>query len=369
MKRAVILVSTQSRCPAGSDPWVHAALAAVDAVVDQGYALVCSVGTTAWELVLWRALSRQAHVLVLWPEGAVPTVDPHIWLQHEFGHDSEVEPIAGPSAAGSRTRAFVARDEAAFVNADRIFPVSIRPAGRLEERIGKSLERVDRSFEVPFEPESHTPAWTKRRPNVVDPGLFGAEPTLVHLTRSCDGPWPGERRCDWFAELAAGGARGARRDGLSTLRRIVGEMRVRGSSVRIRGGARCVALTASTAEQVVALVRWRARFARYAFEPYGIAVPLAVAQDLGALPVTYDDGNHGETDAVFRQARGPGGAWGGAWEGEHEWRIRGDLDLHRFEPSKVRVLTALESDEVPGPFAVRSFRFGLAQPARPKRRL
>jgi hypothetical protein len=86
------------------------------------------------------------------------------------------------------------------------------------------------------------------------------------------------------------------------------------------------------------MVRFRARYARYSFEPYAIAIDEQAAVRCGARAVRY--GAIGGDDARFMQGSGVAGHW----EAEREWRIVGDLDLRCLAPSEVLVVTATDSE-------------------------
>lgn len=102
------------------------------------------------------------------------------------------------------------------------------------------------------------------------------------------------------------------------------------------------------------LVRFRARYARYAFEPYGLVISERAAREAGASPVTYASEPSGDP---FEQ--GPGR--GGHWKREREWRVLGDLDLRALHPGEVRVVTATasEADALAtwSPYEVTSFGY------------
>ena len=329
MKLAVVLCSAQSKKPTGGDAWVAATLAAVDQLVRDGHTLIASIGLNTWELALWRAVRRRArvHVMLVPRRGRIDTPDD---IAREFGIPRGT--AAWESIEGRGKAAWQLRDARAVERADLIAPVCLREGGKLDRLLRSAVpaHKVTQAFAIPYVRYPRSAAWEKRHPT--GPSPIGAE-MLVHLTRSAHGPWPGESPRHYYAALACSRGRDPR-DGLATLRRIVQEGRVRGTPFRSNGGVPRVCLTARPRDTVLELVRFRARYARYAFEPYGIAIDRSAAIRCGARPVVY--GAEGGEDARFVQ--GPGVA--GHWEAEREWRIVGDLDLRSLAPSEVVVLTA-----------------------------
>jgi hypothetical protein len=104
-----------------------------------------------------------------------------------------------------------------------------------------------------------------------------------------------------------------------------------------------VAFTALAPSEAVPLMRWRKRYVRPTFEPYGIAICKMAAMDLGIRPVTYvESGSAASGDSVLTQGYGKGD-----WPREAEWRALGDVDLNALGDHEAQVLvpTAAEADE------------------------
>jgi len=127
------------------------------------------------------------------------------------------------------------------------------------------------------------------------------------------------------------------RDAGATLGRIVAERRIRGSVWRIPGKKSAVAFSALSPGEAVRLMRWRKRFARMSFEPYGIAIEKNVLAGMGAREVIYmkngiilSDGD----ERIFTHSAGENGRW----TDEREWRLPGDLDLKTIPADSVRIV-------------------------------
>lgn len=302
---------------------------------------MASVGTSPWELVLWRAADIGAPVDLLCP---VPphqrATDVAQRLAGQFGlARSDVAWTFLPSRKGGRCKdTWLLRDELAWRAADLVLPVSVRPGGRWSRRLspGASLARLDCSWSVPWQATGRKRDWQH--------ASFGSWPdefdasggALIHFTRGCPGPWPGERAASYYQALSRGGE-GDPRDGLRTLERILAEKRIRGSSLRIRGRVPVVCFTAMTLAQTGSMFRWRSRYARFSVEPYGIALSMSAARGFGARPVRYDKGSRARDDAPDRAWR-QGSGDGSLWEHEQEWRIQGDVDLSLLASPHATVL-------------------------------
>lgn len=367
--RVVILNSAQSKHPPGDAAWVRSTLAATEHFARQGHTLITSVGMCTWELVLWKAATHVAPLDVLCPVPRHSTearVVDELCEQFALCRDRVQWKFLRSAGRSERLKdTWQERDRLAVMSADVICPVSVRSGGKLDRWLSHPdvLAHRELRFRVPFERARVGPVAARFDSDIDRSGLPPGQRLVMHFTRSSDGPWPGERKHDYYRALAEGGT-GYPRDGFCTLRRIVREARIRASSLRIRGGVPTVSLTALDPRDALGLVRWRKRFARYAFEPYAIGLPERAAERLGARPVIYDTGSarrprsSSDDDPLlaFRQGRGTRGDW----EAEQEWRLVGDLDLSALAPNEVVVFVASphEATELRGTCAYPVVSFG-----------
>jgi hypothetical protein len=150
---------------------------------------------------------------------------------------------------------------------------------------------------------------------------------LIHYTRSCPGPWPGQSYGDYCQSLIDGREE-ADHSGFHTLRRILEEGVIRGSARLTRGKRAVVSLTECLPGELIRLIKWRKGLIRWSFEPYGIAIAKDILVGLGARPVIYGDEttfrNLSDGDKFLFQPRSSGGK---DWSVEQEWRIQGDVYL------------------------------------------
>lgn len=154
-----------------------------------------------------------------------------------------------------------------------------------------------------------------------------SRPMLVHYTRACPGPWPGQTPAAYLRSLIDG-ALDAGHSAFDTLRRILRERLIRGSSRLTRGNRPVVSFTECMPEKLTDLVRWRTGLVRKWFEPYGIGIRFRTLRALGVEKVIYGDEKVyrelvEEKKHLFQLCR-PSGQ---DWSVEREWRLDGSLNL------------------------------------------
>jgi len=169
---------------------------------------------------------------------------------------------------------------------------------------------------------------------------------LIHFTRRCDGPWPGQSWEEYWDELLQ--ERPERdRSPLAVLSRILREERLLASSQGIRGKSSVVCFSAVPLVQLGDRRVWRRHRRRWDFEPFGLAIRRAVLKSLGARPVLYggetawatlpvaerpffqksavDSRDGSRVVASAQESVAQGATWD--WRDEREWRIVGDVAL------------------------------------------
>jgi hypothetical protein len=167
---------------------------------------------------------------------------------------------------------------------------------------------------------------------------------LIHYTRSCPGPWPGQTVAEYCLSLVEGCERSAH-TGFDTLLRILGENLVRGSSRLTRRAHRVVSLTECTPEEISTLTRWRRSLIRWSFEPYGIAFPKDDLFKLGALPVIYAvEAAFQDLSADLQHLFQLQGRNSTDWSAEKEWRVPGDVVLNEALLRKMVVIVSSEEE-------------------------
>ena len=337
--RILILNSAHGKYPVGSEGWVQATVRAVRETASPEVIFMVSTEPVPWDLTAFLAGRTDARIelMVKSPENDRGLAD-YIRLLDDFGLDGDrMRPQFLGEAAATLAHpkdSWQMRDRVALTLADVVYPVSIRPGGRLDHMLGETGFRgkVRDDFRI---------SWTRDRFNfryslagrVWKPLPKGE--WLVHWTRTCSGKWPGERSTDFFRDLLGHPETYVRSAG-ATLLRIIREGRIRGSSWKTPGGAPLVAFTALSPGDALTLMRWRKRFARYSFEPYGLAIRKEALIPAGAAEVAYTGEKSGSPPSgpLFTHATGKDSHWAA----EKEWRLPGDLDLRDIPPEAVLVI-------------------------------
>ncbi len=204
-------------------------------------------------------------------------------------------------------------------------------------------------------------------------GLGRESPWLIHYTRSCPGPWPGQTVAEYCQSLIDGHP-GACHTAFNTLIRILEERVIRASARLTRGSCCVVSFTPCLPTQIDTLIKWRKGLGRWSFEPYGIAFPQRSLADFGTRPVIYGtkedfEALHTDLKYLFQVRRSSSDTW----TIEREWRISGDLLLTDavFEEMVVIIPTQAEARaivkefgckvalaEISVPRGVRRLRYG-----------
>ena len=341
----LVLNSAHGKYPVGSEGWIQATLRAVRALADRGERFISSTEPAQWDLLTYLARSCGAEIQLI---VKMPDTDrgraEYSRLLGEFALDPQrTSPLflnAEPSGSVSHPKdAWPVRDRFALTLADSVYPVSIRPGGRLETMMREPSFRgkLFQEYRISWTPQGIIPRYTLtgKNWNPLPPGEW-----LVHWTRTCQGRWPGETFAEFYHDLFAHESVYSR-SAARTLKRILHEGKIRGSSWRMPGNIPAVAFTALSPGEAFALMRWRKRHVRYTFEPFGIAIRRGVLAALGVEEVVYTHGPEDRflTDTFRTHAAGEGDRWAG----EREWRLRGDLLLSGISSEAIRVIVPEEA--------------------------
>jgi hypothetical protein len=339
---AVILNSRQSKTPVGDDLWVQNTLKAVTDVRENGQVLICSVGMNTWEFALYAVSEAGVMCIVLLPEDKnISLRDSVETIARDFSLDPESHLwISIPAGTGKGRKGWWDhRDSLAFDMADTVYPVSIRADGRWDKLLasGGQSKHINDAFRADY-------VKSKKSIPILPKGLevkpISPWPYITHWTRRFYGPWPGETSFEYYRSIVESGNVYSH-SAAESLRRILIDRKIRGSSLRIRGGEKAVAFTALAPDEAVPLMKWRPRYVRPTFEPFGIAINTKAARKAGILPVEYlPDGLESHaTPRALQQGFGRGD-----WPVESEWRAIGDVDLSRFRPEDIRIIVPLIED-------------------------
>jgi hypothetical protein len=225
--------------------------------------------------------------------------------------------------------------------ADIVLPVSIRKGGALQQLIRGAGARaeVDHQFEVSsYNPQAHHLRELVGAASLTSEIQRWEPEWLIHWTRTCHGPWPGETQSEFFTDFMKPSDAYCR-SGFETLRRILREQLIRASAWRIGGKQAMVALTELSPVESLPLMRWRPRWTNWAFEPYGIAIRRDCTERLGIRPVRYVSADQWrKIPPEERPFSHSAGKQDPIWPAEREWRCAGDLNLGAIPTEGLRIL-------------------------------
>jgi hypothetical protein len=163
---------------------------------------------------------------------------------------------------------------------------------------------------------------------------------IVHYTRSCPGPWPGQSWAEYCESLVED-LPGASHTGFDTLIRILKEQRIRASEKLIRGAHAIVCFTECGPQELQRIMEWRKGLIRWNFEPYGVAFARESLFKVGARPTIYAIEEAFEDLSIdlkhlfqFQRSHGK------QWASEKEWRIKGDLCFADFDDRDIVVIVS-----------------------------
>ena len=341
-----VLNSRQSKTPICQDEWIiNTTAAVVEAVEADQWEIISSVGMFTWDFVTWVAAAHKPRLHLVVPR--VKGTDGREIIQAieaDFGLAPERVDwrfIDVEASIVETKRWWPLRDLMVVDIANIIRPVSLRRGGNWDEILYRSPTplRIDHRFEViVHDPESHHLRMLVDSPALTPPIQDWGGDWLIHWTRTCHGPWPGETKAQFF-ECFSEWCPEYCHSAYKTLLHILQEKRIRASAKKIGDKRAVVAFTDLSPVASLELMRWRPRWTNWAFEPYGIAIHRDLAATLGIRPVRYVPAagwkavpteekpfthSDGKTDPI--------------WPMEHEWRCLGDVDLASIPPEAIRII-------------------------------
>lgn len=349
MKTAVILNSRQSLRPVGSDAWIANTICAVQDAISNGCTILTSVGMNSWEISLFLASKRNANIIVYVPLGQDGNEkDVRQYYSDQFKLSDKYTDwrfIEIESMKKDKDKFQQQRDLQIIMDADIIYPISIRPHGNMAKLIEQSasFKKINTDYQADYESKKHSYKIEIDK-NSVNPDIDRhLDNYIIHWTRSSNNPWPGETLYDYYESIVNSNDRYPR-SALDTLNRILSEKRLRASSRHMRRGVSAVAFSALKPSEAVKLMKWRARYSEMTFEPYGIAIQKDYALRIGIKKVIYGNPEMyrylEEKDRPYFQSLGQTGDW----QPEREYRGIGDIDLKNIPHEYIRAIVRTKDE-------------------------
>ncbi len=329
-RAAVILNSSQSKTPCGHDRWISSTSLAVADLTGAGYTIITSIGLQTWELAACLTAKNKGSQIIISPEidnEEGDTIFRDTLDRFDLNPDNTAMVFTAVESKANKPKSgWIMRDKAALHLADRIVPVSIRRGGKLQALIKNldSRKEIDPRFSIEYNQPLSRPA----RYNIETVNRrYPAIDYIIHWTRTCHGPWPGEKESRYYERLLKSGDEYTN-NGFNTLINIIREQRIRASSRKIRKGIRAVGFSDMNPGEMLGWMRWLPKRVNWNFEPYGVGIRKDTAIRMGIRPVIY--GGRDDYDKIPADDRPyfqGAGEKDVDWRQEREWRHIGDLDL------------------------------------------
>ncbi len=349
MKTAVILNSRQNLRPVGSDAWIENSDKAIKNAISNDCTILTSVGMNCWEMTLYLTSKYSANVIVYAP-------------LHQDGNEKDVRQyytdqfklsdkhtgwrfIKIESLKKDKDKFQKQRDMQIILDADIIYPISIRPQGNMEKLIEQSasFKKINKDYQVDYESKKRAYKIEIDRDSInpdIDQHL---DDYIFHWTRSSNKPWPGESLYDYYESIVNSKDHYPRR-AMDTLIRILSEKKLRASARHMRRGISAVAFSALKPSEAIKLMKWRARYSEMTFEPYGIAVKKEFAEKIGIKKAIYGNPEMyrylEKDDRPYFQSLGKIGDW----QPEREYRGIGDIDFKNMPMEFFRVIVRSQDE-------------------------
>ncbi|HHS49617.1 MAG TPA: hypothetical protein ENN07_00670 [candidate division Zixibacteria bacterium] len=345
---ASVLNSRQTKMPKGDEQWIRRTIDAVRHLIDRNVTILTSLGMHTWNILAWSANfygGKQIIILPLFPDD-----DPEDIVQdvlEDFALDASRVGFAFYRTDSTPTRpkgALIERDRQIIRLSDEIVPISIRPNGNLEREIANSAQswaKVSDAFRVDYtKPKRYNPL-SGCDIEAVRAKFSGRWELLTHWTHSFPEPWPRETSADFYKAIALSGTEYPR-SAMKTLERILSSGKIFGTKARFRNDFPNVSFTSLDPANAVKLMKWDSRSGRWSMEPYGIAIDIETARDIGVRKVIYGDETLFERlsddDRLFFQPHGKKGDW----SRELEWRHIGDFQISEIPREKILAIVPTE---------------------------
>jgi hypothetical protein len=347
---ASILNSRQSKYPTGSEEWIRATHDAAVSVANKDMTLLSGLGMKTWEFAIWATGQALGWIAILVPIPENSSIEVAHRACQKVVTDFEllmshccIIPYF-ESTGNSGKKLWHTRDNWIIEHSDILFPVSIRDKGSLETAISSPAisKKVDPTFKIKYAPRKES--FNSPPDPVVSRSLLQDIEWnyMTHWTRISAEPWPGETRYRFYSDLNKSGKKFPR-SGFDTLKNILLEKLIRGSSRYIAMKTDMVSFTSLHPSDMIPLMKWRKRYVRPSFEPFGIAIKRSILEKMGAQKVIYGDPDDRKllplAKRLYFQPRTSKNA---VWSNESEWRIKGDLDLNQIKNDDILLLVPSE---------------------------
>lgn len=344
-KYSAVLNSRQNLWPTGKTEWIEQTRQAVLRAGENNYTLLTSIGMQTWETqVAFCSLNKISQKIII-PLREDESFDEACQkLTTAYDLENKLVEFVALASGNSHLDIRQQRDEVIVKQADLLLPVSIRSSGNLIKLISEAEQRgqtIDNRFNCDYDQTSTGQSYTIDTKELNTDVLRTYRDYLIHWTRTSNRAWPDERAIDYYRDVFDSTV--YPRSAFDTLVRIVKTGKIIASSRHMPGSIATVSFSALSPEEVVPLMRWRARYHQMTFEPYGIGVKQGAAEKAGFMPVYYynkSGGVPGRVPVWLTQSSGIKTDW----RTEREYRSRGDFCLDKIPPDRFIIFTRYKQE-------------------------
>jgi hypothetical protein len=363
VKTSAILLSRQPLRPCSLTPWVQQTLNAVQWIKENHFCLFTSIGMQTWEFLIYLGQSRKIEQIVLIPAS---NEDEYNMLKEftidQFSLDRSLvqfRAIMSPPGDDQCRNLLYERDFLAVFESDVLVPVSIRAKGHMEkliqQKINKNQAIVNLQFQIEYQKRRVPLAYKIKRDKVPSETINIRDRYIIHWTRSSNGPWPSEKKHEYFSAVT--GSEAYPRNAFHTLQNIIKTGKIIASSAHMPKGFPTVSFSGLAPDKILPLMKWRSRYCRMAFEPYGIGIEKTTAMQLGIVPVKYYRKGEYPKDTIPWQLQSMGMKTD--WQQEMEYRYPGDFSLWDINHDKILCFchTRDEAEIIEKLFGIKTYSF------------
>jgi len=344
-KSCAILISRQGIHPCNTTQWVAQTRKAIQWVQSNPFRLLTSLGQQTWEMLIFLAIQADLKQTIIIPAKDQSHFEKHKQTVLEQFY-LKPKKIRFESIYGSDPKKLLYQRDARIISAsDIIVPISIRKKGHMETlmnhhtRLHKEVMLMT-DFQIDYQ-QGKSPIAYSLDKDFLSPDLFNlASHYLIHWTRTCNGPWPTERKYDYYQAVSSESA--YPRNAYATLMNILSCRKIKASARHMPLKTPTVSFSGLPPHDAISLMRWRSRYCQMSFEPYGIGIDKTYAKSIGIKAVQYYLPNQKPKDIAPWMCQSIGKR--SDWRLESEYRYQGDLDLATI-PIEMQVCFCYRSEE------------------------
>lgn len=354
---AVILLSRQHLRPSLQDDWVRKLKQAVEYVKCQGWVLCSSVGTANWEIITACASMEKVPLQIFIPKNFKPANEALIM---DYALDNAIVKFTEISAEMELPNDELDwryRDKLVLEYAENLIPISIRPKGHLFKLLNdgcRAGKRMIDQFGTKYQRLRLPISYMLDENSLSKIIAKSGRDYIIHWTRSSNGPWPNERKIDFFGSVL--NSETYPRTAFDTIRKMIEEKRIIASSRKMPGKTPTVSFSGLSPVEAAKLMRWRPRYRQMSFEPYGIGIERELAPSLDIKEVQYYDSRKEKspTTVPFWLTQSIGKITD--WRHECEYRHLGNFDLSCVPVDKLILYCRyrVEAEEIESKSGIKS---------------